>query len=316
MPFDPQVQQFLQEQAAQGALPVHKLSVAEARAQQNLSTADDAPRDAVAAMTMRMLPTPDGEIPARIYTPSGVGPFPVLVYIHGGGWVLCSLDTHDRECRALCRRAQYVVVSVDYRLSPEHKFPGPIYDCLAALRWVLVNAGELNGEPDRVVIGGDSAGGNLTAAVTLLVREQGVGPLAGQLLIYPVTQHYSAALASYATYAEGYGLTRDEMIWFWEHYLQRPEQANDPLASPLRAADLAGLPPALVQLAELDVLHDEGEHYARRLQAAGVPTQVICYPGMIHGFVNMSAVLDGGQRTLDDAAAWLRNIQVGKRVNV
>ncbi|HEY0734017.1 MAG TPA: alpha/beta hydrolase [Herpetosiphonaceae bacterium] len=313
MPFDPQVEILLQAQAALGTAPVHTLSVAEARAQQNLRAAADAPLDPVASVVARTISTPDGDIPARIYTPDGAGPFPILVYIHGGGWVLCSLDTHDRECRALCRRAQYVVVSVDYRLAPEHKFPGPIYDCLAALRWVLSSADELNGDPARVVLGGDSAGGNLTAAVTLLAREQGLGPLAGQLLIYPVTQHYSASLHSYAAYAEGYGLTRDEMIWFWDHYLQRPEQAGDPLASPLQATDLSGLPRALVLLAELDVLYDEGEQYARRLAAAGVPTEMACYPGTIHGFVNMSAVLDAGQRALDFAAIWLRSI--GRRVN-
>lgn len=313
MPLDPQVETLLGAQAMLGTAPVNTLSVAEARAQSNLRAAADAPLDPVASVVARTISTPDGEIPLRIYTPDGAGPFPILVYIHGGGWVLCSLDTHDRECRALCRRAQYVVVSVDYRLAPEHKFPGPVYDCLAALRWVLSNAGELNGDPDCVVLGGDSAGGNLTAAVTLLARDQFMGPLAGQLLIYPVTQHPSVGLHSYTTYAEGYGLTRDEMIWFWDHYLQRPEQANDPLASPLRAADLSGLPPAFVQLAELDVLHDEGEQYTRRLQAAGVPTELACYPGMIHGFVNMSAVLDGGQRALDDAAVWLRSI--ARRVN-
>jgi acetyl esterase len=309
MPLDPQVQRLLWESAALGAPPTHTLSVEQARAQRNLGTTDDAPLDPVASVINYPIPGPDDQISVRVYTPQGPGPFPILVYIHGGGWVLCSLDTHDRECRALCRRAEYVVVSVDYRLAPEHKFPTPVYDCLAALRWTLASAGDLNGDLRQVVLGGDSAGGNLSAAVTLLARAEGIGPLAGQLLIYPVTDHYSSGMPSYQTYADGYGLTRDSMVWFWHHYLSFPDDASDPLASPLRAPDLSGLPPALVQLAEFDVLHDEGARYAERLQAANAATQVRCYAGMIHGFVNMSAVLDGGQHALDDAAAWLRSLR-------
>ena len=257
---------------------------------------------------MRAIAGPAGDIPLRVYAPAGDGPFPVLMYIHGGGWVVCSLDTHDRECRTLAYRAGCLVVSVDYRLAPEHKFPAAADDCMTALRWVLGHAAKLGGDAGRIAIGGDSAGGNLTAVTVMLARDEGLGPIAGQLLIYPVTDHYEPGTPSYREYADGYGLTRDSMIWFWDHYLSEPGQAADWRATPLRAEDLRGLPPAFVLTAECDVLRDEGERYAERLRAAGVPTRLKRYNGMIHGFVNMSAVLDGGRAGLADAAAWLREI--------
>jgi len=308
MPIDPQMQALLDESVAAGTPALNTLSVAEARAQPNLGASDEVPLDPVTAVVERGIPGPAGSIRIRVYTPAGSAPFPVLLYIHGGGWVVCSLDTHDRECRTLARGAGCLVVSVDYRLAPEHKFPAAVDDCLAALRWVLAHAAEIGGDPRRVAIGGDSAGGNLAAAITILARDQGLGPLAGQLLIYPVTDHYDPGTPSYREFGEGCGLTRDSMIWFWDHYLSHPGAAGDPRAAPLRAPDLRGLPPAFVLTAEYDVLRDEGERYAERLRAAGLPTRLKRYDGAIHGFVNMSAVVDLGRLGLADSIAWLREI--------
>jgi acetyl esterase len=308
MPLDSQVQRLLQAAAADGVPPTHTLSPEAARAAPRLGAAPDLPLEPVASVVSRTIPGPGGPLTLRIYTPHGAGPFPILLHIHGGGWVLCDLDTHDRECHALCRQSGYVVVAVDYRRAPEHKFPAAVYDCFSAASWTFEHATELNGHRRRVVVGGDSAGGNLSIATALLMRDAGLGRFAGLLLIYPVTDYCSPGTPSYTMYADGYGLTRDSMIWFWNHYLADPDAAAHPLASPLRAADLRDLPPAFVQLAECDVLHDEGERFGRCLEAAGVPTRTMCYAGMIHGFVNMSAVLDGGRRALADAADWLRQL--------
>jgi acetyl esterase len=305
MPLSPHVQALLAAATAQGAPPAHTLPIAAARAAPMLGHDPGVPPDAVAAVTERSFDGPEGALRARIYTPAGRGPFPTLLHIHGGGWVLCSLDTHDRECRALAALTPCVVVAVDYRLAPEHPFPAAVDDCLWALRWTIAHAAELGGD-GRVAIAGDSAGGNLATTVARLARDEGLPPLAGQLLFYPVTDYHEPGTPSYAEFAEGYGLTREEMAWFWAQYARGPEVAANPLAAPLRAPDLTGLPPALVVTAECDVLRDEGEHYARRMRDAGVPTTLRRHPGMIHGFVNMSAVLASGRQALLESAAWLR----------
>ncbi len=191
------------------------------------------------------------------------GTLPVVVFFHGGGFVVCTLETHDPYCRALATEARAVVVSVDYRLAPEHKFPAGVEDALAATEWVLEHVGELGGDCSRVFVGGDSAGGTLAAVVALLLRDKGVAGLAGQILIYPVTAHYDPPTASYLEMAEGYGLTRKGMIWFWDHYLNDKSEAKDFRAAPLMAASLAGLPRAFVVTAEYDVLRDEGQAYAK-----------------------------------------------------
>lgn len=306
MPLDPQVRALLDAAAARGAPPTHTLPVEEARAAPMLGHDPAVPLEAVASVEERAIPGPGGAQRLRVYRPIGQGPLPILVYIHGGGWVLCSLQTHERECRALARQAECLVVSVEYRRAPEHRFPAAVDDCLNALRWVFEHAEELGGDRGRVAIGGDSAGGNLATVVARLARDEGLGPLAGQLLIYPVTDYLEPGTPSYREFAEGHGLTRDEMVWFWGHYVRGPEEALSPLASPLRAPDLAGMPPAFVLTAECDVLRDEGERYAERLRQAGVPVALRRYAGMIHGFANMSAVLDGGRQAIADAAAWLR----------
>jgi acetyl esterase len=240
-----------------------------------------------------------------VYTPEGNGPFPVLVYFHGGGWVIGSRDSIDGPCRSLANGAGCVVVSVDYRLAPEHKFPAAADDCYAATRYVATHPTEFAIDPTRLAVGGDSAGGNLAAAVTLMARDRGGPPIAWQLLVYPVT-NYSFATDSYRDNAEGYLLQRSSMEWFWNHYLATPSDGAHPYASPLRAADLRGLPPGLTITCEFDPLRDEGEAYATRLREAGVQMQTRRYDGAIHGTFQLAGVLDLGKQMLQEAAATLK----------
>jgi acetyl esterase len=254
----------------------------------------------------RTIPGPAGDIRIRIYTPSeGEAPWPCLVYLHGGGWVICTLDSHDTICRMVANRAACRVVSVDYRLSPEHKFPAPFDDCYAAVQWVHDNAAELGVDPDRLAVGGDSAGGNLSASVAIKARDEGGPPLRYQLLVYPVTDH-NFDTASYSENGDGYLLTADMMRWFWDHYLASPDHGANPIASPLRADNLAGLPPAMVITAEFDPLRDEGEAYAARLEEAGVPVDHTRYDGQIHAFWQMPGSFPAAHSAADAAGAALR----------
>ena len=259
----------------------------------------------VAKVVDRSIPGPAGAIPVRVYTPEGERPFPVLVYFHGGGFVLCDLDTHDRTCRSLANAAGAVVVSVDYRLAPEHRFPAAPEDCYAATQWVARSGTELGADPARIAVGGDSAGGNLAAAVALMARDRGGPALRFQLLIYPVTD-FDFGTASYRENAEGYFLTTDMMKWFWSQYLADPAAGAHAYASPLRASELAGVPSALCITAEYDPLRDEGEAYARRLREAGVAAALSRYDGMFHGFFGMDAQLDAAKRAIAEAGEALR----------
>jgi acetyl esterase len=307
MPLDPQVQAFLEQLAAAGAPPLHELSVAEARQVIVALFSTQGDPEPVGAVVERTIPGAAGEMPARIYTPYGTGPFPVLVYLHGGGWVIGDLVAYDATCRALTNAAGCMVVAMEYRLAPEHTFPAAPEDCYAATRWVAANAAAIGGDPRRIAVGGDSAGGNLTAVVAQMAQDRGGPALVYQLLVYPVT-NYGYDTASYRENADGYLLTKDTMVWFWNHYLRSAADGANPLASPLRASDLRGLPPALVLTAEFDPLRDEGEAYAMRLQEAGVSVTVKRYAGMIHGFFSLGAVLDQGKQAVADAAAGLRTI--------
>jgi acetyl esterase len=253
----------------------------------------------------RHLPGPAGELPVRIYRPGPGGPSGALVYFFGGGWTLGSVETSDGICRSLANAAGCVVVTVGYRLAPEARFPAAVEDCYAALRWVAGHAAELGVDPARVAVGGDSAGGNLAAAVTLLARDRGGPPLAGQLLVYPNTD-YLADTPSRRENVDPWLFNRTSVDWYWGHYLARPEDGANPLASPLRAEDLRGLPPALVITAEFDPLRDEGEQYAHRLADSGVPVRLTRYAGMVHGFFAMAGSLDAGRTAIDQAARQLR----------
>jgi acetyl esterase len=263
------------------------------------------PRPEIASLQDLAVPGPAGPIPVRVYRPAPQGELPVLVYFHGGGWAICSLETHDATCRQLANDAGCAVVSVDYRLAPEHRFPAAPEDCFAALEWVAKNAAAIGADASRIAIGGDSAGGNLTAAVALMARDRSGPRLCHQLMVYPVTDH-SFDTPSYRENAAGPLLTRDTMRAFWKLYLARDADGANPYASPLRAADLSGLPPAHVVTAEYDPLRDEGEAYGRRLAAAGVPTLVRRYDGMIHGFLGFTEAIDCAREAMADVVRELR----------
>jgi len=241
-----------------------------------------------------------------MYTPGGNGPFPVLVYFHGGGWVVGNLDTHDSCCRALAANAGSAVLSVDYRLAPEHKFPAAAEDAYAATCWVAEKGVSFDLDPARIAVGGDSAGGNLATVVCLMARDRSGPRLCHQLLVYPVT-NYSFDTLSYRENAEGYYLTHEKMIYFWNQYLPDEASGRHPYASPLQAEDLAALPPALIITARYDPLRDEGEDYANRLRLAGVPVKLSRYESMIHGFLIMGAVVDQTRAAREEAASALRS---------
>lgn len=306
MSLDPQVQGLLDMMAGMGGAPLHSMSVEEARAGLMGMAALGGEPQVVGSVEDRQIPGLESQIPVRIYTPEGAGPFPLLVYFHGGGWVLGNIDSHDAVCRALTNSAGCITISVDYRLAPEYKFPAAPEDCYAATLWAAENASSFNGDATRVAIGGDSAGGNLAAVVALMARDRGGPKLAYQLLIYPVTDHFTLNTPSYQANSEGYFLTKDDMVWFWDLYLSSEDDTKHPHASPLQAQDLSNLPPAMVITAEFDPLRDEGEMYAARLREAGNEVTAKRYDGMIHGFVSFAGMVDRGKQAIEDAAAGLR----------
>jgi acetyl esterase len=302
----PQAQAVLDAQQASGAVAAPDSSPEEARRIYNSAPDFSGERAPVAAVEDRVLPGPGGELTVRIYSPDPPSPAPALIYFHGGGWVMGSIDAVDAPLRAVANGSGCVVFSVDYRLAPEDPFPAALEDARAVLGWVAEQAGPLGVDAGRIAVGGDSAGGNLTAATTLAERDRGPH-IAGQVLIYPVLDH-DFERPSYVANAEGFGMTTDNMKWYWDHYLPDPERRSDPLASPLRATDLTDLPPALVITAEHDVLRDEAEEYAARLRAAGVAVTFSRYDGMMHGFFRTAGAVDGGRALIDEIAAWLRTM--------
>ena len=289
----PQIVQVLEAMAKAELRPIAVLTPAEARAQMEATArARKAEPLPVARVEERPIPGPAGDIRVRLYWPNAAAPTPAIVYYHGGGHVIGSLDTHDLIARNLCAGAEALVASVDYRMGPEHKFPAAVDDLFAALEWVHANAASLGADPGRLGVHGDSAGANLAAVVALLARDAGGPKLRLQSLVYPVGD-YTLSGASYRKYAQGYGvLTRESMVWFRDHYLRSSGDAEDWRASPLKAPSFAGAAPAVVVTAECDVLHDDGESYAEALRRAGVPVEYREYPGMIHGFFGMVPVVD------------------------
>lgn len=305
MPLDPQAQAFLDQMVAFGAQPLNTLSPEDARkAFDLLAELSELKPEPVAKVEDRLIPGPVGQIPIRVYTPQGTEPFPVLIFFHGGGFVLGSIKIYEELCRALTNGADCIVVSVDYRVAPEHKFPAAVEDCYAAIKWVAGNAKAIGGDPTHIAVGGDSAGGNLAAVVSLMARDQGTPPLVYQLLVYPTTS-FALDTPSCQENADGYFLTRDDMVWFRNLYLRSNADRDDPYASPLQAQDLRGLPSALVITAEFDPLRDEGEAYAARLREADVAVVCTRYNGMIHGFLSMP--FDQGKKGRQEVVAALRS---------
>jgi len=307
MPLDPQMKAILDQAAASGAKPFHAMSPTEARqAMDAMFAAFKGDPTPVGRVEDRKLPGgPAGDVPVRIYTPPGRGPFGALVFFHGGGWVIGNLETHDGLCRDLTSSANMVTISVDYRLAPEHKFPAGPEDCYAVTKWVGANSALLNAEHDKIAVGGDSAGGNLAAAIALMARDRGGPKIAYQLLIYPATSAANDTPSQKEFGVDGYILSKADMEWFWGYYLSEQDKTN-PYACPAYAKDLKGLPPALVLTAGYDPLRDEGEAYGEALRKAGVPVKISRYEGVCHGFVSMAAVLDAGKRAVAEIATELR----------
>jgi acetyl esterase len=318
MVLDPQARMILDQMAEAHNPPLNEQSVSEARQGATAMASMQGPLEPVAGVEDRALAGPGGDLPVRIYVPSGNGPFPVVMYFHGGGWVIGDIESSDGLCRSLANASGCIVVSVDYRLAPEHPFPAAVDDAVHATAWVAANASSFGGDPSRIAVCGDSAGGNLAAVVALvardhqiardpmIARDSGKPEIKFQLLIYPVIDA-ACDTPSYSENAEGYFLTKGAMQWFWNHYVPAEADRLHPYASPLRASSLAGLPPALVITAEFDPLRDEGERYAERMRADGTPAKLTRYNGMIHGFFTMGGMIDQGKSAMQESAASLRS---------
>jgi acetyl esterase len=302
MPVDPHISGLLELISASGYLPLHQGTPEEGRKGLRAMSCDLVkPEDVFEVGEVRELKVPGaaGDLDARLYRPAGEGPWPTTVFLHGGGFVIGDLDTHDQVCRRLCRDAGTVVVAPDYRLAPEHPFPAGLDDAVAATRWAHEHLDELGGD-HRLAVGGDSAGGNLSAVVAQAMPDA----ITAQLLVYPAVD-VAGEYQSRVDNAEGYFLELAMMEWFFTHYTTDVEGVDpqDPRLSPLRAESLTGLPPAVVVTAEFDPLRDEGEAYADRLEADGVTVERARYDGMIHGFVDMAAMSPGAEAAVADTVA-------------
>lgn len=285
MPLHPQAATFLDQLSRLKSPPVETLPIDLTRQALILASSVKMAPAKLARIETRTITGPTGdELKLRVYWPHGDGPFGACLYFHGGGWVLNNIDTHDDLAQRLAEASGCVFVSVDYRLAPEHKYPSAIEDAYAALKWVVSNSGELQIDPNKIAVCGDSAGGNIAAALCLMTRDRNGPPIAFQALIYPITD-CDFSRRSYHENSDGYFLTTSQMRWFWQHYVSSSEQMQEPYASPLRAKSLKGLPPALILTAEFDPLRDEGEAYGAALGAVGIAVEVHQYHGMIHAFI-------------------------------
>ncbi len=287
------------------------LSPVEARAQSNATFEPfwNADRPTLWAVYNHQLPVGHGPLRVRLYDPGVAQPAPCLVYVHGGGWVIGSLDSHDGVCRRLARAGEFMVASIDYRLAPEHKFPAGLEDCLAAVRWLAAEGGSWGIDPARLAIGGDSAGANLALATLLSLRAGGASPLRAGLLIYGAYLPYTAETqtASQAAFGDGsYVLSSADMRWFWQHYVAGPADNHDPLAVPL-LAEVGDLPPLMVTAAEFDPLLDDSTRLVARLEAAGAPHRYVLWPGVTHACIHMTRMLDVAQDHITDMAGWVRS---------
>lgn len=305
MPRRADVEALRRQRIAAGERPVRELCVSEAREAERAELGQRGEPEPVAEVVDGSLPGPAGPIPIRVYRPKSRQSLPALVYFFGGGWVTGSLDTGDRVCRRLANSTPCAVVAVSYRRAPEHRFPAAVEDCDAATRWVAEHGEQLGVDPRRLAVGGASAGGNLAAACAQLARERGARGLRLQFLVYPPLD-YRADTPSMRETVDPVFFDHNDLAWCWAHYLAHDSDGESPLASPLRAPDVRGLPPTLVITAELDPLRDEGELYAARLAAAGVPTELVRFEGMVHGFYSMNGVLGAADEAHAVTAAALR----------
>jgi acetyl esterase len=305
MPLHPQASRFLQQYGALRWKPIEQGTPTDFRRMARARVKEAGEIVSVAAVENRSIPGPGGPIPVRCYRPSAGRGLPALVFFHGGGWVGGDLDTHDALCREITNAAECMVIAVDYRLAPEHKYPAAVDDALAATSWAQSNAAELQIDGRRIAVGGDSAGGNLAAVVSLMMRDRRLPAPCLQVLLYPILD-FDFTTASYQEFGEGYWFTRAGMQWFCRHYLSNADDARQPYAAPFQASDLRGLPAALVLTAEFDVLRDEAETYAARLQAAGVSIELTRYNGMLHGFIRQLEEFDSARTAVAQIAAALK----------
>jgi len=311
--LDAQIALLRRAQVALGEIPLDQVTPAQARLnfRQTFSLLKSVGGifEKVDSVRELKLPGPAGEIPARAYLPGKETGYPLFVLLHGGGWVIGDLDTADNMARFLCRHVPCAVLSVDYRLAPEHVFPAAVEDSFAAVEWAVEHAGELGGDPKRVLVGGDSAGGTLTAVVAQMARQKGAPKIAGQVLFYAATDGAHLDTPSYKEFGEkSLGLPTRDIVWFLEQYTPDPKDRLDPRVSPLLAGDLHGLAPALVVTAEFDVLRDEGEVYALRMQVAGVKVKLMRCNGMIHGFLSMIGLIKRATGYFEQAVGEIRKM--------
>jgi acetyl esterase len=305
MPLDPQAELVIGLVKQSGAPEFWQLTPEQAREQYQLRVAKLATREPVFRAFDRRIPGAGSDLTVRVYQPREAKPgerLPVLLWFHGGGFVIGNLDTHDHACRALASQADCLVVAVDYRLAPEFRFPAAVDDCMAALRWMALNATQIGGDPRRIALGGDSAGGNLAAVCAILARNEGHPGVAFQLLIYPCTAP-EPETASHRKFAEGYLLTRNNITWFYRQYVRSAKEFYDFRFAPLVTEDLSNLPPALVLVAGYDPLRDEGVEYAKRLIESGNRVTLVSYEGMVHGFLLMGGAVDAAQHALTQSSA-------------
>lgn len=305
MPLDPEARAIIDRVNAAGIAPWHTHEVLAARSVYEARTrllAEDVLT--VASVSDRTVPGAAGSLTARVYHPAPGATLPVLLYLHGGGWVLGSLDTHDRVCRELARETGGVVISLAYRLAPEDPHPAALEDAWSTLRWLAAHASEIGGDPDRIAVAGDSAGGHLTAALSLLARDRRGPRIRAQVPIYPALEPRFDTSSMIANQV-GYLLTRADLEWFWGHYLSGQQPGPDGYAAPLLAADVTGLPPALVITAEYDPLRDEGRAWVGRLAAAGICVELAEYRGVTHNFVVLPGEMPKGREAVRRIAAWL-----------
>jgi acetyl esterase len=314
MPVDPQIESLLTMMTAAGGGGMAAGTVQQARDMFNLMTVslrDPSTLASVKSTEDSTIPGPAGDIPIRIYRPDSVantGAVPTMVFFHGGGFVIGNIETHDDHARQLCHDVGMVVVSVDYRLAPEHQWPAGFEDCLAATKWAAANIDSLGGDPAKLLVGGDSAGGNLSAVVAIAARDEGPA-LCAQYLIYPGVDFVEESeYPSRIENAEGYFLTAEDMLWFGAQYLPADADRKDPRASAIHAGTLAGLPPAVIGTAEFDPLRDEGEAYGKALADAGNEVHVQRYAGMIHGFYGMGPLSAAAAAAVQDMTANLKKV--------
>ncbi|MDR3331175.1 MAG: alpha/beta hydrolase [Synergistaceae bacterium] len=308
MPLDPQTKKLLDVMKSSGLPPINELPVSDARKRVIALFPNNGRLVPIGSVGNRTIPMHWGEMPCRIYSPEGDGPFPVLTYIHGGGWTINNVDIYDSACRHITKNSECIVVSIEYRLAPEVKFPEQLEDEYRAVEWIHRNARSFNGDPLKFAIGGDSSGGNQATVICLMSRDRGGPDIKYQLLIYPVTDYYMPFAWSCEEYGTDYfGLGKDQMTWFWNNYLKDGADVNDPYISPLRAKSLKGLPAAHIVTAEYDAVRDAGEEYAKKLRDAGVNVKLSRCDGLAHGFIQHWRVVDKALASLAEMGREMKN---------